>query len=1354
MGNTATSSPIEKKLQSQIEELLQRATKDALSGLLNRATMETHIINRIHELQANEACAFFIIDLDWFKHVNDTFGHQAGDSAIRESAKLLSHIFRGSDIVGRLGGDEFAAFMSGSGVTEELVREKARSICDTIQLAIGDKGDLTLTASVGVCMYKGPEDFNKMYQDADLALYKAKKAGKHTYCFKSWDFFQEKDDDFRLVNTIPVNSLLESLDSGIALLEVTDEIKAIYISPSMARMLEIEEDIKLPLSISRWVHPEDIARFKSLIDKAIADGSSVEQVQRVMAESGKSWRWWHIKANRIKFGTTSPVLIVTTNDVTSFKEKEMKLEDTNSILKTAFNQTSQHLWEVDLKTREFIAYQNTKDDSQEHLVTAFPDEVIEKGLVHSNSAEHFRKFADGMLAGQAEGSANVIIRYEDSGCYGWATMSYRLMYDDIGQAVRAIGIIDNLSNSFFADSPETVPQRLMPEALLTDLILRMRLNITGNRIEEFRLEGKDASSQVQRYTSASILKEISRRLSKIDREKEIIRCYDIDYIKRHFNKDEEWLLLEGHHVDHGGIIGRVRHIWHITTSPLTGDLMLNAYLIRVRLPEDWEEAMMQMPKLPSPFHINTMKEMEAIAYEVFQKTSTKTRAIAFFQISGLTGQEQAKQSKTLKSVTALLSIGLGGECIIGQYAQERLIILLPDIGSQDCLRRKVEEALTFVRRVMKKDEVSESIRFIVGIAVQRQGETGYSTLLTSASYMCTRKWNSPVDTIAFADENAEKDWALLRREDSHEEVSAILQETNRPLSESEKDMAFNCMSIMLSSDSLENSVRGVLRNIGLYYQADRVYILSAAKEKKVVTMPFEWDEPCKCSLQNVVSGMLLENFPLLKRCMEDRVPLFLSRKENAERGKKDSEGWSFTVFPLEEKDRIEGFLCIENPKKHPANATLFSTLIPYMLHERERFAQDEKEVRTVDQLMGLPDLRSYMNTIYKLNSDKYNTLGSVCIDIPTMAAINNSQGFEYGSKLLWYVSKTMTDLFGPSLLFRTWDAEFIAFCPNTTKEVFQGRCMRLISILQRRYPGQIRMGSAWADGVFSGRKLVDEARQDMHLEQKRAYIDATGIQSMENLFQSDNGLSSPRPVVYFQPQIDMLSGTLIGAEALVRGMEDDGSIIPPSRFIDILEEKGTIRELDLFVLDKALRQVDEWRRKGLRTLPVSVNYSRVTLLYPSTLASTLAIQSRYPSLPPNSLELEITEGSDVIENREFRNLVDRFRTYGLRIGLDDFGSRYANLSLFTSVTFDTVKLDRSLISELADNTVNRMLVHDIVQICRKRGMKCIAEGVETEEQKNALLQMGCHEAQGFYYDRPLTAEQFEEKYLKKEQTGL
>ena len=119
---------------------------------------------------------------------------------------------------------------------------------------------------------------------------------------------------------------------------------------------------------------------------------------------------------------------------------------------------------------------------------------------------------------------------------------------------------------------------------------------------------------------------------------------------------------------------------------------------------------------------------------------------------------------------------------------------------------------------------------------------------------------------------------------------------------------------------------------------------------------------------------------------------------------------------------IEGFLCIENAKKYPTNAALFSTLIPYILREKERFSGNEKEQsgKTVEQLMGLPDLRSYMNTISQLDSEKYNTLGAVCVDIPSMAAINNGQGFEAGSRMLWYVSKTLTDIFGPSLLFRTW----------------------------------------------------------------------------------------------------------------------------------------------------------------------------------------------------------------------------------------------------------------------------------------------------------------------------------------------
>ena len=464
--------------------------------------------------------------------------------------------------------------------------------------------------------------------------------------------------------------------------------------------------------------------------------------------------------------------------------------------------------------------------------------------------------------------------------------------------------------------------------------------------------------------------------------------------------------------------------------------------------------------------------------------------------------------------------------------------------------------------------------------------------------------------------------------------------------------------VMLGATTLEDSISGVLRNIGVYYQADRVYVLTLAADRRVVTMPFEWDDPCKCSIQQVVSGMLLEKFPLLARCIEEKSPVFLERRQEIRHSGKDRERredvWRFTTYPLFRHDRLDGFLCIENSRRYPTSAALFSTLIPYMLHEQERFSGGSGAAGTVEQLMGLPDLRSFMGTIYSLDGSRYSSLGAICLDIPGMAAINSSQGFEYGSRLLWYVSKTLTDIFGPSLLFRTWEAEFIAFCPNTTQQVFQGRCARLASILQRRYPRDIRIGSAWAEGTFTGRRLVDEARRNMHVQKPDVQLSKPPIIGAMQEHLEMAGEPESRPLVHFQPIVDMRTGRILAAEALVRGMDGDGNVIPPSRFIDMLERDGSIRELDLFVLDEALRQLDRWRSMGLGDMRVSVNLSRVTLLYPSTIASILAIQSRYPHLAPDSLELEITESSDVMGNREFGDLVDRLRSALEHMGWEFF----------------------------------------------------------------------------------------------------
>ena len=183
MGRRKRAISDEDSYQNKIEELRQRAAKDALSGLLNRATAEELIKKRIRNMSEKETCALFIVDLDDFKRVNDTLGHQAGDQAIRQSARILSGLFHANDIVGRLGGDEFVIFICGM-ITDKFVREKAAEICESMQIVLGDQNAISLTASVGVYLAGKGQEFEGLYQSADLALYKAKKAGKHRFCIK------------------------------------------------------------------------------------------------------------------------------------------------------------------------------------------------------------------------------------------------------------------------------------------------------------------------------------------------------------------------------------------------------------------------------------------------------------------------------------------------------------------------------------------------------------------------------------------------------------------------------------------------------------------------------------------------------------------------------------------------------------------------------------------------------------------------------------------------------------------------------------------------------------------------------------------------------------------------------------------------------------------------------------------------------------------------------------------------------------------------------------------------------------------------------------------------------------------
>lgn len=1341
----------------QAEEPKEIEAKDALCGLLNREAVVWHVEKRLSAMADTDSCALFLIDLDDFSQVNATLGCQAGDRAIRQAARILSGLFRASDVLGRLGGDEFVAFLAGQ-IPEKAARAKGAQICAQLQLVLGDAPGITVTASVGICLVQGKgQNFQKLYQLAGAALRQAKATGRRGCCLRrSASFAVLGENDFSPAGALSLSELLENLDSGVSLLEMSETPRLLYISPSFCRLLGVDaEEYIVPRSLAQLVHPDDLSSLLRNLEMGLEQGNCVEHIHRVSAD-GEHWRWWRIRAARIPYENPYPVMLVTAADISQLKERERRLEEEGERLRLAFSQTDQLLWEVDVQahTLRFFASEERLNALPEEDAQ-FPEGIISGGWIHPYSVTRFRAFANELLGGAAQSFGNFIVRNQDTGCYAWIAVSYRMLFGETGGAARAIGVLQKLPQEVVGVSGSGGMRYPLPSAMIAEMVAGFQIDLTEDRLYTQWDEGRDLTSRQRDEKGSRALREEAARIFPEDMRPELLSCFDRDQLLAYFARGEQWFTARYRRVDNGGTVRWVNHTIYMVEDPMTKNIFLSMYIGRQDLRRSWEE-MLGIPLRQDPLtHLCETAYAQKVAEMLIgQANGSHMCALAMVQLGGLArmyADDAPGMHRAMRAMAAALYVSIGGDCVLSRYGADRFVAFFPTVHSQFDLRIRLEESLAFVRRLLSAVLSMDYLRLVAGAVCAQISRAEYDVLLNQAAHTCQMWQNAAVDTVAFPAEGDEWDLYETQLPGADAQATARPQELYRPLTGQERDTALRCMSAMLSARSLEDSVQEALRSLGAYYRADRAYVLKLAEGQQVVTMPYEWTSRKKRSIQQAVSGMMLDRFPLLKRCIKERAPVFLSRSPAFDADKEDAGvTWRYTAVPLMHQDEVAGFLCIENAREHAEDAALCSMLAPYLMQERERYKKEGRAVEA-ESLLNLPNLRSYLEAAGQLDSDHYGSMGVVCMDVPNLSAINSSLGFAYGSQLLQYVVRTLTDIFGQEWIFRTWDSAFLALSPNIMRQAFMGRYARLRTALFRRYPKEVRVGSAWAGGDFQIQSLVQEAQASMREDTTEAAADIDAFILGHNRFRDvADAARAGRFTVYFQPQVDTSTGALVGAEALVRGLDEDGTIIPPGRFIGTLEKSGNIRDLDLFVLNQAMAQMEAWRAAGLGMVKVSVNLSRVSLFAPTTLASILAIASHYPSIPLENVELEITETIGWQEISSLQALMEQFRQCGLHFSLDDFGSKYANMQIFTGVKFDTVKLDRSLIAGMVGNSISQMLVQDIVRICQTCGMACIAEGVETQEQAAALEKMGCRCAQGYYFDRPLPAEQFQQKYLQRQ----
>lgn len=238
--------------------------------------------------------------------------------------------------------------------------------------------------------------------------------------------------------------------------------------------------------------------------------------------------------------------------------------------------------------------------------------------------------------------------------------------------------------------------------------------------------------------------------------------------------------------------------------------------------------------------------------------------------------------------------------------------------------------------------------------------------------------------------------------------------------------------------------------------------------------------------------------------------------------------------------------------------------------------------------------------------------------------------------------------------------------------------------------------------------------------------------------------------MYLQPKFDLRTGRLSGAEALVRWIRGDGKVIYPGQFIPIFESNGFCAVLDMYMTEQVCRLIRKWLDQGIRPIPVSVNHSKILFYETDYVGRMEKLIEKYET-PARWITLEILEGLAMENIDKLNQVIASLKEIGFRISMDDFGSGYSSLNTLGKLDIDELKLDKGFMEGIdgTDQQKQKIILEHIIMISRSLEISTVAEGIETKENEQMIQELGCDFGQGYYYCRPIPAEEFHEKYMQK-----
>lgn len=441
---------------------------------------------------------------------------------------------------------------------------------------------------------------------------------------------------------------------------------------------------------------------------------------------------------------------------------------------------------------------------------------------------------------------------------------------------------------------------------------------------------------------------------------------------------------------------------------------------------------------------------------------------------------------------------------------------------------------------------------------------------------------------------------------------------------------------------------------------------------------------------------------------------------------------------------------------------LFLLLLLVLLYIYRNNRRQLEHIAFVDEVTGGMSNAAFRIKLKELlKSAEKNRYTVAVINICNFKLINESFGSREGDKTLRYCMEVLQrNVRKGELAARGEEDNFFLCLEENRQEAIAARLRALIADINSfNDTAKTPYYLFFRQGAY----LIDDPRLDITIIQDRVMTACLNRKEYEEnscvfydfhftrRMQQEHELNAMLPAalanrdfqVYLQPKVDLRKEKVAGAEALVRWQHPEKGMIPPGDFIPLFEKNGNICKLDCYVFEEVCRLLDRWREEGRELFPISVNLSRQHFRNPDFMEQFVVMADAY-RIPKGLLELELTE-SIFFDDKGIalvRENINKMHELGFKCSLEDFGSGFSSLGLLKEFDVDTIKLDRRFFMDMSKPKA-RDVVECLIELSRKLKVQTVAEGIETGEQMEFLKRIQCDMVQGYYYSRPLPAEEFE-----------